>query len=33
MSLINSAFQKAKNKKRPALLTYTVAGDSSKKNL
>ena len=31
MSLINLAFTKAKNEKRPALLTYTVAGDSSKK--
>jgi tryptophan synthase alpha chain len=31
MSLINLAFKKTKNEKRPALLTYTVAGDSSKK--
>ena len=31
MSLINSAFKKTKNEKRPALLTYTVAGDKSKK--
>ncbi|MDC0855490.1 tryptophan synthase subunit alpha [Candidatus Pelagibacter sp.] len=31
MSLINLAFKKSKNEKRPALLTYTVAGDSSKK--
>jgi tryptophan synthase alpha chain len=31
MSLINIAFQKAKNEKRPALLTYTVAGDNNKK--
>ena len=30
MSLINLAFKKAKNKKRPALLTYTVAGDNTK---
>ena len=30
-SSIALAFQKAKNKKRPALLTYTVAGDNSKK--
>jgi len=30
-SLINQAFLKAKNEKRPALLTYTVAGDNSKK--
>ena len=28
---INIAFQKAKKENRPALLTYTVAGDSSKK--
>ena len=28
---ISAAFKKAKNEKRPALLTYTVAGDSSKK--
>ena len=32
MSLINSAFKKAKNEKRPALLTYTVAGDDTIKN-
>jgi tryptophan synthase alpha chain len=31
MSLINSAFKKTKNEKRPALLTYTVAGDDNKK--
>ena len=31
MSLINSAFKKTKNEKRPALLTYTVAGDNTKK--
>jgi len=31
MSLINLAFKKTKNEKRPALLTYTVAGDNSKK--
>ena len=30
MSLINSTFKKTKNEKRPALLTYTVAGDNSK---
>ena len=30
MSLINVAFKKAKHEKRPALLTYTVAGDNSK---
>jgi tryptophan synthase alpha chain len=31
MSLINLAFKKSKNEKRPALLTYTVAGDNTKK--
>ena len=31
MSLINLAFKKVKIEKRPALLTYTVAGDNSKK--
>jgi tryptophan synthase alpha chain len=31
MSLINLAFKKTKNEKRPALLTYTVAGDNNKK--
>ena len=31
MSLINFAFKKTRNEKRPALLTYTVAGDNSKK--
>ena len=31
MSLINLAFKKTKNEKRPALLTYIVAGDNSKK--
>ena len=30
-SLINLAFQKSKKEKRPALLTYTVAGDNTKK--
>ena len=30
-NLISYAFKKAKSEKRPALLTYTVAGDSSKK--
>ena len=30
-SLINKAFLKAKNENRPALLTYTVAGDNTKK--
>ena len=32
MSLINLAFKKTKHEKRPALLTYTVAGDNSKNN-
>jgi len=31
MSLINLAFKKTKNEKRPAFLTYTVAGDNTKK--
>jgi len=31
MSLINKSFQKCKIEKRPALITYTVAGDNSKK--
>ena len=30
-SLINEAFQNAKSENRPALLTYTVAGDNTKK--
>ena len=30
-SLINQAFKVAKNENRPALLTYTVAGDNTKK--
>ena len=30
-SLINLAFKKTKDQERPALLTYTVAGDNSKK--
>ena len=30
-SLINETFKKAKNMSRPALLTYTVAGDNTKK--
>ena len=30
-SLINQTFKKAKNKNRPALITYTVAGDNTKK--
>ena len=31
ISPINRAFKKAKSEKRPALLTYTVAGDNTKK--
>ena len=30
---ITIAFDKAKSENRPALLTYTVAGDNTKKNL
>jgi len=30
-SLISQAFKNTKKEKRPALLTYTVAGDNSKK--
>ena len=30
MSLIKKSFQKCKIENRPALLTYTVAGDNSK---
>ena len=30
-SLINLSFEKAKSENRPALLTYTVAGDNNKK--
>ena len=30
-SLINQAFRIARNENRPALLTYTVAGDNTKK--
>jgi|TARA_E500000178_G_scaffold302564_1_gene312172 tryptophan synthase alpha chain len=30
-SLLNQAFKNAKNENRPALLTYTVAGDNTKK--
>ena len=32
LSLINAAFLKAKKENRPALLTYTVAGDNNIKN-
>jgi len=31
VSLLNQAFQNAKSENRPALLTYTVAGDNTKK--
>jgi len=31
ISTINSAFQKCRDQKRPALITYTVAGDNNKK--
>ena len=31
VSLINEAFKKARNANSPALLTYTVAGDNTKK--
>ena len=31
LNLINFAFKKAKQENRPALLTYSVAGDGSKK--
>ncbi len=31
ISLINQSFKNAKNENRPALLTYTVAGDNTKK--
>ena len=30
-SLLSQAFQNAKSENRPALLTYTVAGDNTKK--
>ena len=33
VNLINNAFQNAKKQHRPALITYTVAGDNTKKNL
>ena len=32
-SLISKAFSAAREENRPALLTYTVAGDNTKKNL
>ena len=32
-SLINQIFKETKKENRPALVTYTVAGDNSKKNL
>ena len=31
-SLISQSFEIAKKESRPALLTYTVAGDNTKKN-
>ena len=31
-SLINQSFQNARKENRPVLLTYTVAGDNTKKN-
>ena len=31
-SKINLAFEKCKKEKRPALITYTVAGDNNKNN-
>ena len=33
LNSINIAFENAKKEKRPALLTYIVAGDNTKKNL
>ena len=33
ISSISRAFSLAKKQNRPALLTYTVAGDNTKKNL
>ena len=30
---ISAAFKRAKQENRPALLTYTVAGDSTKKKI
>ncbi len=32
ISKINLAFSQCKKENRPALLTYTVAGDNTKKN-
>ena len=32
ISPISLAFEKSKKERRPALLTYTVAGDNTKKN-
>ena len=32
-NLIDLTFKKVKQENRPALLTYTVAGDNTKKNL
>ena len=33
ISLVNQSFNKAKDENRPALLTYTVAGDYTKKKI
>ena len=33
ISPINLAFKKTKKEERPALLTYTVAGDNTKKKI
>ena len=33
ISSISLTFKKCKKEKRPALITYTVAGDNTKKNL
>ena len=33
ISQINLAFKKAKSENRPALITYTVAGDNTKKKI
>jgi len=33
ISLLKKTFLRAKYENRPALLTYTVAGDNTKKNL
>ena len=33
VSLLSQAFQNSKKENRPALLTYTVAGDNTKKEV